>query len=309
MHKIAIGVTTYKRPKLLKRTLEAIAKLEAAAEIHVFVADNDPEKHEGVDIANEISALGYPFRLTAFPVPGRGFTYPRNALVTRALEIEDFDALAIVDDDQRPEPNWLQTMIDVHVEFQADVVAPLVVPEFEKPPSLWSRTSKIYFRDGSKTGLVESLSGDGGILFARRIVGLVSKPWYNHMFGLTGGADADLFLRLKANGARFARASKSIILEFYPESRLSLAWALKRSFRIGNATILIQLQNQSKSKLMVRQLPKIAAGLFGGPLLSALYIWSPGVAVDMLCKSSQACGKLAAFAGSKYLEYDKIHGN
>ena len=309
MHKIAIGVTTYKRPKLLKRTLEAIAKLEVVAEVHVFVADNDPEKHEGVDTANEISALGFPFPLTAFSVLGRGFTYPRNALVARAFEIEDFDGLAIVDDDQRPEPNWLQAMIDVQVKFQADVVAPLVMPEFESHPSLWSRTSKIYFRDGSVTGLVATLSGDGGILFARRIVNLVSKPWYNHMFSLTGGADADLFLRMKKNGARFARTSKSIIHEFYPATRLSLAWAFKRSYRIGNATILIQLQNQSKSKLILRQLPKIVAGLFGGPLLSVLYFWSPGVAVDMLCKSSHACGKLAAFAGSKYLEYDQIHGD
>jgi hypothetical protein len=48
MRKIAIGVTTFERPVLLRRALEAIAALQCDAEIHVFVADNSFEKQAGV---------------------------------------------------------------------------------------------------------------------------------------------------------------------------------------------------------------------------------------------------------------------
>jgi succinoglycan biosynthesis protein ExoM len=308
MRKVAIGVTTFQRPKLLMRSLEAIAAIECEAEIHVFVADNCFEKQEGVAVARKLRDAGFPFSLEAFAVSGRGFTFPRNALLSRAFEQGDFEGLAIVDDDQRPEAKWLQALIEMQDAQQADIVAPVVKPEFEAPPALWAQSSKIYFREASANGLVSQLSGDGGILLARRVAGLVTKPWYNHAFGLTGGADADLFLRLQRNGARFARARDSVIHEFYPASRQSLAWALKRAYRIGNSTILIELQNQSKNQVFIRHLPKMTAGVVLGPAFAMLCLWSPRLAVDMLCKTSRNCGKLTALMGSRYLEYEHTHG-
>jgi succinoglycan biosynthesis protein ExoM len=184
-----------------------------------------------------------------------------------------------------------------------------VLPEFETQPSRWAKYSKIYFRDASANGVVTQLSGDGGILFSRRVATLIQSPWYNVAFAMTGGADSDLFLRLQNKGARFARAKASIIREFYPESRQSLAWALKRAYRIGNTRILIDLQKLAKVRLAFQQAPKIGLALFGGPVLAALCFWSPGLAVDMLCKSASACGKITGLLGSKYMEYERVHGN
>ena len=309
MRRVAIGVTTFERPKLLRRALEAIAALECKADIEVFVADNGFEKQEGVTVAHEMRDAGFPFPIAAFAVTGRGFSYPRNALISRAFEEGDFEGLAIVDDDQRPEPKWLHALIEMQVALQADIVAPVVVPEFEGQAPVWARTSKIYFRDASANGMVAQLSGDGGILLARRVAGLVAKPWYKHALGLTGGADSDLFLRLQENGARFARARDSIIHEFYPESRQRLSWALKRAYRNGNSAVLIDLQNRSKSQVILRGAPKMIAALVGGPILAVFSIWSPGLAVDMLCKSARACGKISALLGSRYQEYERVHGN
>lgn len=308
MRKIVIGVTTFERPQLLRRTLKAIAALKCTCEIHVFVADNSFEKQSGIAVVNEVRELGFPFPLSAFAVSGRGFTYPRNALLSCAFEEGDFEGIALVDDDQRPEPNWLQELIDMQKALNADIVAPVVMPEFEKPPSIWARTSQTYFRDASADGLVSTLSGDGGILLMRRATLLVAKPWYNQAFGMTGGADSDLFQRLKDKGARFARAPHSVIHEFYPISRMSLAWAFKRAYRGGNSTILIEREHTPRHRIVLRELPLIVAGLFIGPLLAAVYLWSPGQAVDMISKAFRASGKLAALFGSKYFEYDKIHG-
>jgi succinoglycan biosynthesis protein ExoM len=309
MRKIAIGVTTFERPVLLRRALEAIAALQCDAEIHVFVADNSFKKQAGVQVAEEMRDQGFPFPLTAFAVAERGITYSRNALLREAFEVSSFDGLAFVDDDQRPDVTWLQLMMEMQAITDADIVAPVVLPEFERPPSLWAQKSRVYFRDASANGLVKELSGNGGILIVRRVAELLEKPWYNHLYAISGGEDADLFLRLQQNGARFARAKTSIIHEFYPASRQNLAWALQRAYRIGNTAILIELQNKSKSRVVLAQLHKIASALLCGPALAVLCLWSPGLAVDMLCKASRACGKLTGLLGSRYLEYERIHGN
>ena len=309
MRRVAIGVTTFERPKLLRRTLEAIAALECKADIEVFVADNGFEKQEGVAVAHEMRDAGFPFPITAFAVTDRGITYPRNALVDRVFENLDTDFLAFVDDDQLPEVNWLQALLDVQASYQSDAVGPAVLPMFEDPPPKWAESSSIYRRYSRNTGLVPILDGTGGVLLAKSILNKIKRPWFNNYFALSGGEDFEFFLRLKANGGKFAFATEAIINEYYTEDRVTMSWALKRAYRIGNSSILINLLSQPKWQVVVRQAPKMVVGALLGPVLAALSIWSPGLAFDMLCKSARAYGKFTALLGSRYLEYERIHGN
>ena len=52
--KVAIAIPTYKRPKSLKRLLDAIARLETEAHIQVIVADIDAEAHCGFDLCAQM---------------------------------------------------------------------------------------------------------------------------------------------------------------------------------------------------------------------------------------------------------------
>ena len=48
---VTVCIPTFKRPKSLKRLLDAIAALRTDAKLSVLVADNDAEFHAGFDLA------------------------------------------------------------------------------------------------------------------------------------------------------------------------------------------------------------------------------------------------------------------
>ncbi len=54
---VVIAIPTFRRPKILKRLLDAIAALKTQAAISVLVADNDAEGHAGFDLCHSLDAL------------------------------------------------------------------------------------------------------------------------------------------------------------------------------------------------------------------------------------------------------------
>ena len=87
--RVAIAIPTYKRPKSLKRLLEAIANLETNADIHVIVADNDAEAHQGFDLCARM-AQSYRWPLSAVIEDRRGIAPVRNCLARGAQDRRGF---------------------------------------------------------------------------------------------------------------------------------------------------------------------------------------------------------------------------
>ncbi|HZQ40547.1 MAG TPA: hypothetical protein VFA87_07130, partial [Rhizomicrobium sp.] len=52
--RIALCIPTFKRPKMLARLLDAVARLQTRADITVIVADNDAEGHAGLDLCHQM---------------------------------------------------------------------------------------------------------------------------------------------------------------------------------------------------------------------------------------------------------------
>ena len=50
MPEVTVAIPTFRRPRSLKRLLDALAKLETSATVKVLVADNDGDAHEGFDL-------------------------------------------------------------------------------------------------------------------------------------------------------------------------------------------------------------------------------------------------------------------
>lgn len=309
MTKVLVGITTYKRPRMLERLLRAIENFQTDAVVSVVVADNDSEEQQGVKIVKALSDSGYRFGLDSLLVEGRGFTYGRNAILNFGFSDPSIDFIAIMDDDQRPVPLWLNEMIKIQLVTKADVVGAAVWPEFEMCPPRWATTSKVYKRNTTITGQVDILTGDGGILVSSNFTSVLPSPWYDHKFAMTGGADVDLFIRLRAAGGKFARAADAVIYESYPPSRVNLRWALARAYRVGNTNMRLTLRHSSTIGRMSLEGVKIVAALIGGPIVAILFLWSPGRCVDALCKIGQAAGKVAALKGSYFNEYQTIHGS
>ena len=308
MPKVVVGIATYKRPQMLRRLLLAIEKFQTNADVEVLVADNDAVGRQGIAVVKELRSSGYRFPIVEVLVQTQGLTYSRNAIVEVGFSDPAVEFVAMMDDDQWPEPHWLEALLKVQKETSADIVGAAVWPEFETAPPQWALKSRVYVLDTTTTGKVDILTGNGGVLIARSFIKLLPAPWYDHEFATTGGEDVDLFWRLRAAGGRFARAASAVIYETFPASRVTLRWALTRAYRAGNTDMRVAMRHRRYSRDLVKEGVKMIGAFVVAPTTLFLFFWSPGRRVDALCKLCRAAGKFAALQGSRYNEYATIHG-
>src|SRR5580693_1367374 len=120
---VVIAIPTFKRPKRLARLLAAIAGLKTEAEI--IVADNDAAAHQGFDICTQMMGA-YRWPLKTVIEEARGIAQVRNRLVAEALE-SGAQFIAMIDDDEWPEENWIDELLHAQKLFQADLVQGSVV--------------------------------------------------------------------------------------------------------------------------------------------------------------------------------------
>jgi hypothetical protein len=305
---VTIAIATFRRPKGLKRLLEAIAKLETTANVFVLVADNDWGGHEGYDLCRGM-ALNYRWPLDSFVVRPRGIAQARNALVMRALQQPRMAYLVMPDDDGAPEPKWLDELLRVQQRTEADVVAGAVVPAFEKRPPAWAMRAPGIAPLRGTTGPVDMIEGTGNTLFTRACLARAGYPLFDPAYTLSGGEDKELFTRLKKDGARFAWCDEAVIREMMPASRLTLSWICRRAYRIGNSDMRVLLQHRESRMAMLRECAKILGALLSAPFMSLIFLPAPNRRLDGLRLLCRAAGKIVALTGRHYHEYATTHGD
>jgi succinoglycan biosynthesis protein ExoM len=301
MLEVTVAIPTFRRPRGLSRLLDALAKLETTANVTVLVADNDAEKHEGFDLCEALLAYRWPIR--AMIVTERGIAPVRNALVSEALR-GDMPFLAMLDDDEWPEPGWLDALLAEQAKTGADVLQGSILFDFEARPR-WAETFDGMSDIRHASGPVEMLQGAGNLLMTRAALTRVTQPWFDPAFALSGGEDRDFFQRLKAAGARFAWSDEAVARGFVPATRTNLAWALRRAYSIGNSDMRVFLKYGPSLAARCHELVKVAGALLLSPLLFLL----TGFDIDALRRLFRAAGKATALCGHHYNEYAVTHGD
>ncbi len=307
MSSVAIAIPTFRRPAGLERLLASLAALDTSASVRVIVADNDAEAHEGADLCRKQAP--YRWSLESTVVAERGIAQARNALVERALADPSVQFIAMLDDDEWVEPQWLSALLRVQQETKADVVRGSVLREFETPPPSWALGWEGIAAIDQPTGYDGMIEGIGNVLIARACFEAMPKPWFDPQFGLTGGEDKDFFVRLNKLGKRFTRASDAVASEFVPASRVRLDWSLQRAYRTGNTDMLIALKHRHGAGAIVSELSKIAVAFVAFPVLSLVYSFNPVRRLDGVRKLYRAAGKVGALFGHRYREYAVTHGH
>ncbi|HEU4550567.1 MAG TPA: glycosyltransferase, partial [Rhizomicrobium sp.] len=169
MHEtVAVCIPTFKRPKSLKRLLDAIAALRTDAHLSVLVADNDAEAHAGFDLAAG-TAGQYRWPLSAAVVEKRGIAQVRNNLVARALA-SGSRFIVMIDDDEWPDPEWIAQFLSCADATGADVLQGSI---------LFGRADGA---DGHRdirrpTGPIGMLQGAGNLLIRRHVLEEMDQPW------------------------------------------------------------------------------------------------------------------------------------
>ncbi len=296
--RVIVCIPTYKRPKSLKRLLDAIAALQTNARVSVLVADNDAQNHAGVDLCNAVTQYRWP--LTTVIANTRGIAQVRNTLIENALKT-DAEFIAMIDDDEWPQPDWISQFLKTAHDTNADVLQ-----------------GSILFGQGNAadghgdirrdTGPIAMLQGAGNILIRRGVLEELTAPWFDPQFALSGGEDQDFFVRLQRAGKRFAWCDEARAHGEVPETRANLSWLLRRAYSVGNSDMRVLLKHRPGVPKLAVELLKIIASLLLSPVLAVILAPSPNRKARALQKLFRAAGKLSAMCGRRYNEYAVVHG-
>ena len=298
--RVIIAIPTFRRPRSLARLLGAIARLKTDAEISVLVADNDAQAHQGFDLCAGM-ASSYRWPLRAVIEPERGIAQARNRLAAEALN-SDAQFIAMIDDDEWPQENWIAEFLKARRTTGADVLqgSILFVPS-DDGASPMPDIRHI-------TGPIDMPQGAGNLLICRRVLEETASPWFDPAFALTGGEDQDFFMRLKRAGYRFGWADDARAWGDVAAARNDLGWVLRRAYSNGNSDMRVLLKHRRGVALIAHESLKILAALLLSPPLALILAMSPNHRRTPLVKFSRAAGKLTAMMGARYNEYALVHG-
>jgi succinoglycan biosynthesis protein ExoM len=302
--KVAVCVCTYRRPAGLRRLLTAIAALrtDRVGALEVVVIDNDPDA-SARSVVDSID--GMPFVVRYAHERRRGISHARNRAVAEAA---DADWIAFLDDDEEPEPEWLDELLRVQVAHAADVVAGPVPPRYEAPAPGWVLRGRFHEPPRRPTGSPLPYADTGNVLVRASLFRDFPAPFASSL-ALAGGEDTHFFLRVARAGHRIVWADTAVAWEWVPPSRVRLPWLLRRAFRRGNTWALLERELDPSWRVLALRIARGAGRIVRGTVLLPLSLLRGRHAVVQTLRGMCfGAGSLAGVAGYRYDEYRTTHG-
>lgn len=268
----------------------------------VIIVDNDPAA------SARTTAGRFSAELVSYVVePTPGIAAGRN----RALdEAADADLLVFIDDDERPQEQWLLPLVETWKATGAAAVMGRVVSEFEYQLDSWISAGRFFIRKTMKTGTPMEVAATGNLLLdIAKVRG--SGVRFDGTFGLTGAEDTLFSRRLREAGHSIVWCDESVVTDAVPRLRATRRWVLTRAWSHGNSLALVELHMAKDLwRGLIVRLRFIAGGalrIVAGGLRSVL-----GVAVRSqrhqargLRTSFRGVGMVAGALGLAYLEYGR----
>ena len=243
MPEVTVAIPSFRRPRGLERLLLALEKLETSAHVSVLVADNDAEGREGLALCETLRTRGYRWPLTCIVAEERGIAQARNALVEHVLAEGRADFVAMLDDDEWPDPQWLEAFLRVQQQTGADALHGAVLRAFESAPTPAAENCHGIAPMRERTGLVPMIDSTSSVLIRRACFEGLAKALLRSQFRahrrrrprlLRASETARNALRLGRRGYRHS---------WVPVSRASFGWVLQRAYRTGNSDMRVFLKH------------------------------------------------------------------
>ncbi len=263
MIKVALCICTCRRPEGLNRLLRAIAELDFDGNLSVVVVENDARR-EGLAVCHSI-AENYRWPLTCVIEELQGISFARNRAVSVALDQQP-DFIAMLDDDEWPEPRWLRELLRIQASENADAVGGPVLPAFPPNSLPWSNLADYYGSDQKLSDAEKCVLYATGNFLARAACfrSLMPAP-FDPAFAISGGEDLVFFSRLAVRGYKMNWSAHGIVHEEVATSRMSLTWLRHRQVRRGNLNVIVQRMFEPGTAREMLRLSKT-----GGLLIIAL---------------------------------------
>lgn len=304
---VAVCIITYQRPEGLRRALQSLNDLtfsRATPTAGVFVIDNDPAGSAKRVCEGIRPLLRWPLYYESEAT--RGCAPARNRAIKSAAPEAPW--LAFFDDDEVPTPAWLDELLRVQREYQADIVAGPALPYFDAAAPAWIVRGRFFEPRRYPTGYPLTEAYDGNMLL-RSTLYTERGMLFDERFALMGGHDSHFSRGLARAGYKLVWADDAIVHEWVPATRISARWLTQRMYRAGCATAMLEADLSPGWRSAATTIAKAAAWKAIGSLElpSGLVLGKRGF-VRGLRHIAYGAGLMSGLFGGRFEEYRTVHG-
>lgn len=223
MPHIDICLCTYKRPELLDELLDHLATLETGDlfTYSIIVVDNNSAQSAKNVVDSHRTKGGITITYACEPIAN--VARARNL----ALKLSSGNYVAFIDDDERPEKDWLLRLFRALSTTGADAIMGPVYPFYTTDPPAWVRKGRFFLRSFPPSGpLRRWQEGRTGNLLIKSSVIKEYNVSFNPEFS-RGGEDQDFTRQLMEKGYKIFWFNGAPLIEMIGPHR----WNFKFMFR------------------------------------------------------------------------------
>ncbi|MFH1733455.1 MAG: glycosyltransferase family 2 protein [bacterium] len=304
--RIAICVPTFKRPVGLKRLLEGINEIDLpdpAPDVKIVIVDNDPDRGAAALIEELKPTLRFPVSYSH--QTKRGISPSRNQALNDAGNV---DWIVFIDDDERPEKNWLTELLRVQQEYQADVVQGPAEPIYDIDPPAWIVKGNFFRRPRFKTGHLLDRGSTRNILFRADLSHKLGAQ-FDLRLALLSGEDGLFFRNAYLSGFKIVWADEALVWEWIPEDRMIAKYLIRRQFATGCQDGVIGMTLFKPPKAQLRLIAKAAYRIVYGSLKAcAGLILGKRILVNGIQDIAHGVGRIVGMLGILPEQYRVTQG-
>jgi succinoglycan biosynthesis protein ExoM len=224
---VSVCICTFKRSHLAE-TLRSVlnqANIEHLS-CEIIVCDDDPAR-SAADLVAAV-ASNAPVAVNYICSGAGNVAVARNA----CLDAARGHLIAFLDDDETADPHWIDTLMKIQRQSDADVVKGYVRGIYpEDTPDLVILADP-YTRDYGADGETLELVASGNVLLRRALID-EHHLRFNPSYGRSGGEDTDFFQRMRQLGAIMVASRSALVNEIVPSYRVTMPYFRARFRRMG----------------------------------------------------------------------------
>jgi len=242
---IVVTVPTFRRPEQVLDTLRSLVQQRTKRPFAVIVMENETTERAGAKAAAAMFQDGSLQGLVVL-AHERGNCCAYNAgFVTALEEFPSARAIAIIDDDELADADWLEEMAACADRLDADIVGGPQVPVFAEAEHEAWRTHPVFSPPYEETRKVDALYSSGNLFIRRRVLEAMPRPYLDLKFNFLGGGDSDFLSRARQKGFQLAWCAEAVVRETVPARRLEADWIRARSLRNGVISTLVEKKKRA----------------------------------------------------------------
>lgn len=265
---VYVAVLSYKRPDAVPGLLEGLASLRVPDgwETHFLIVDNDAEESARAPV--EAAMAGFGGRLSYVVEPEPGIPAARNRALREGLDA-GAELLCFIDDDERPDPDWLAELI----EHRRRTGALLIGGPLRR--SLPAQGGTLFQRLFGRSLIARRRIAE--LRAARRAAAGKPVPvytsnwmcdlslvrdrglWFDGGMIQSGGSDAAFYLAAREQGAATSWCASAIVSEPISLERMTIGYQFGRSRAQG--IVSARLHGKTAPSIFAEQAPRALAGM------------------------------------------------